>query len=68
MIVQSDTGYAFPLPDDDAREIIATLGDDARERIQGAIDATEDGDPVVLPLPMFDTLLNAYAEWERTQS
>ena len=67
MTIQSDTGYTFPLPDEHASEIIAMLPDDARERVQDAVDATKEGDPVKLPVTLADVLLNTFSEWERGQ-
>ncbi len=68
MNIQSDTGYTFDLPDDHAEEIIGTLPEDARERVQDAVNATKEGDPVILPVALADVLLNTFSEWERTQS
>lgn len=65
MTIQSDTGYTFPLPDDHADEIIGMLPDDARERVQDAVDATKEGDPVKLPVTLADVLLNTFSDWER---
>lgn len=67
MTIQSDTGYAFELPDDHAETIIGALPEDVRARVQDAIDATKEGDPVVLPVTVADVLLNTFSEWERTQ-
>lgn len=68
MTIQSDTGYEFTLPDDHADEIVAMLPDDARERVQDAIDATKEGDPVVLPVSLADVLLNTFSDWERANA
>lgn len=68
MTIQSDTGYKFMLPDEHADEIIAMLPDDTRERVQDAISATNEGDPVTLPVTLADVLLNTFSEWERANA
>lgn len=66
MRIESD--YSYELPDDHAATIIAGIGDDIdRGAVLAAIDVTEDGEPVRLSLHLADTLLAAYAEWEREQ-
>lgn len=68
MIIQSDSGYDFPLPDEHAVTVIARIpDDDIRERILDAVDAAGEGEPVTLPVTLADALLNTFSDWEREE-